>query len=274
MSKRVIVSAILLILLAAPVVLAGGAQEQPKTAPAATAPAAAPAKEAPMLAEMVKAGKLPPLAQRLPEKPFLVQAKQVGKYGGTLRRVYTGLGDTPGFTKLSQAWLITATPDGGKLVPDLAERWEESADGRNYTFFLRKGVKWSDGQPWTAADIVFWYEHIVMNKELNPGVPTIMRVGDDPIKVVKVDDHTVRFELPAASAVFLQNMAQDNNGTGHAGAPAHYLKQFHPAFVSKDDLDKKVKEAQFDKWTQLFEQKATFTGNPVLEKGEYFVLAA
>jgi len=219
------------------------------------------ASEAPMLAERVAAGELPPVAERLPESPFVQPVQsEIGSYGGTLRRVYTGRGDLPGFSKLSGAWLITTTPDGGTLIPDLAESFTASPDGLEYTFQLRRGVKWSDGDPWDADDILWFYDNVVMNKELNPGVPSHWRVGDEPIELIKIDEHTVSFRLPGPSAVFLQNLTLD--GRSQAGVPSHYLEGFHASFVEKEKLDELVAEAQFDSWVQLFTQKNSEWLNP------------
>ena len=219
------------------------------------------AGEAPVLAERVAAGELPPVAERLPENPFVQPVQsEIGSYGGTLRRVYTGRGDLPGFSKLSGAWLITTTPDGGTLIPDLAESFTASPDGLEYTFQLRRGVRWSDGDPWDADDILWFYDNVVMNKELNPGVPSHWRVGDEPIELVKIDDHTVSFRLPGPSAVFLQNLTLD--GRSQAGVPSHYLEDFHASFVEKEKLDELVAEAQFDSWVQLFTQKNSEWLNP------------
>ena len=227
----------------------------------AATPAVASLGESPMLAERVSAGDLPPVAERLPENPFVQPVHdQIGRYGGTLRRVYTGRGDLPGFSKLSGAWLLTTSPDGSELVPDLAESFSAGHDGREYTFHLRRGVKWSDGDPWDADDIMWFYDHVVMNKELNPGVPSHWRVGSEPIALTKIDDYTVQFHLPGPSAVFLQNLTLD--GRSQAGVPAHYLKAFHADFVDADELAAMVKEAQFDSWVQLFTQKNSEWLNP------------
>jgi len=113
--------------------------------------------ESPMLTKLVEEGKLPPVEQRLPEEPLVVQpVEKVGQFGGTWRRVWKGPSDRWGISKLIEVKLAFWDKEGGKLVPGLAKSWEVLENGRVYIFHLRKGVKWSDGVPYTAHDIVFW----------------------------------------------------------------------------------------------------------------------
>ena len=100
-----------------------------------------------------------------------------------------------GLTKLN---IKTMKPE-----PDLAENWEVSGGGKVWTFHLRKGVRWNDGEPLTADDVVFTYRDVYLNDK----VPTSMRdmlviEGKKPL-VEKVDDYTVRFILPKPFAPFL-----------------------------------------------------------------------
>jgi len=147
---------------------------EPTAAPApaeptqAPAPAAPPTKfnESPMLAEMVKAGKLPPVDERLPENPQVVTPLVApGKYGGTLRQGIVGTSVTWGGGLYTFQWenLVQWKPDFSDTEPSLAEKVDISPDGREYTFTLRKGIKWSDGQPFTADDILFYVNDVMFN---------------------------------------------------------------------------------------------------------------
>jgi peptide/nickel transport system substrate-binding protein len=110
--------------------------------------------EAPALAELVKAGKLPPVRERIPEEPMVVKPlHSAGKYGGTWRRAFTGPGDGENGNRIVATdkilfWDYTGT----KIMPCLARDWRLSDDGKVTTIFLRKGHKWSDGHPFTADD--------------------------------------------------------------------------------------------------------------------------
>jgi len=127
-------------------------------------------KEAPMLAEQVKAGKLPPVEQRVPQDLLVVKpVHEIGKYGGTWRRGFTGPADwSCGVRVAGTDRLIGWDYTGNELVPNILKSWDVSADGKTITFHLRKGMKWSDGQPFTADDVMFWYEDMYLNKDLTP----------------------------------------------------------------------------------------------------------
>ncbi|MBC7321362.1 ABC transporter substrate-binding protein, partial [bacterium] len=150
-------------------------------------------KEAPMLAELVKQGKLPPVEQRLPKEPLVVRVvEEIGQYGGTWRRAWLGPADGAGVDRLLIEPLLRYD-SSYKKVPQLAKNWKVSRDGKIFTFYLREGVKWSDGVPFTADDVIFYYEDILLNKELTPVVPDWMQIEGTIGKVEKVDDYTVRF---------------------------------------------------------------------------------
>src|SRR5436189_498359 len=115
-------------------------------------------KEAPMLADLVKAGKLPPLEQRLPQDPLVIKPlNETGKYGGTWRRGFTGPGDQwNGFRSGSGPdHLLFWDYTGENIVPNVARGYELRDGGKVTRVQLRRGMKWSDGTPFTANDFVF-----------------------------------------------------------------------------------------------------------------------
>ena len=124
--------------------------------------------EAPMLAELVKQGKLPPVTERVPKEPLVIKpVHEIGRYGGTWRRGFTGPGDQENGNRIVSAdkllfWEYTGT----QHRPCVARQWLLSDDGKSVTLYLRKGHKWSDGKPFTADDFVFWYEDVYLNKDL------------------------------------------------------------------------------------------------------------
>jgi peptide/nickel transport system substrate-binding protein len=127
--------------------------------------------------------------------------------------------------------------------------------------FLREGMKWSDGEPFTADDILFWYERIATNKDLSPSVPVWMQNADGSAAMVeKLDDTTVQWTFAQPNTAFLLNLANmdgaDRSITNLAFVPAHYLEQFHPDFVDQAELDAKVAERGFQTWTELFAVEA------------------
>jgi len=159
-------------------------------------------KEAPMLAEIVKAGKLPPVEQRLPASPVVLKpVEKPGVYGGAWRRAYTGMADLVGIQRILYEPLIRWSPDY-KLAPNLAEIWDVDESSKVFTFHLVKGVRWSDGQPFTADDILFYFEDILEDKELTSSIPSWLAPGGKPPKVSKLDDYTIRFEFEKPMVCF------------------------------------------------------------------------
>lgn len=227
--------------------------------------AAAQYNESPLLATAVQKGELPSVEDRLPENPLVVEPVQaIGRYGGTLRLGLLGPADLA-----VQYWPLFVEPlvrwdrTGGAVVPNLAEGWNVSDDSRKYTFSLRKGIKWSDGTPLTADDIMFWYESILLNPEIIVTVPTWLRSDKTPVKVSKIDTYTVEFEFALPNVLFLENIAFMSAQPGwNMIRPKHYLQQFHPDYVPKDKLQEMAKAAAFEEWYQLFQDKMDFFQNP------------
>ena len=223
-------------------------------------------KEAPGLAEQVKAGKLDAVEKRLPETPLVVPVvERAGQYGGVWRRAFLGPADSNNYVRVVYDALFRFSPDGAKIEPKLAQAAEPSADFKVWTVRLRKGSRWSDGAPFGADDIVFWYKDVLLNKELTPTLPGWMRNPDgSPALVEKVDASTVRFSYTAPATLFLTAVANADGAdrTYAMFLPAHYLKQFHPAYASKEAIDKAIQAAGFKSWTELFANRNAPPENP------------
>ncbi|MBP2561382.1 peptide/nickel transport system substrate-binding protein [Neorhizobium galegae] len=218
-----------------------------------TASAAA-TKEAPQLAALVKDGKLPPLAERLPKNPMVVKPwEKIGTYGGTLRRGLRGSSDHNGILRMvGNQGLVRWNMDFTETLPNLAERWDVNADASQFTFYLLKGVKWSDGHPFTADDVVFAIEDVVKNKDLYSSTPAQISVAGKPVVVEKIDDYTVKFTFAAANALYLENLATPL-GQHPTLFAKHYCSKYLPKY--NPNLDADVKAAGSSSWPDLFRAK-------------------
>ena len=96
-----------------------------------------------------------------------------------------------------------------RAKPNLAERWEASADGLTWTFYLRDGLRWSDGEPFTADDVVFTFNDLIFNDAVPNSARDIFTIEGKPLKVTKIDARTVAFTLPCKFAPFLRGMTQE-----------------------------------------------------------------
>jgi peptide/nickel transport system substrate-binding protein len=192
------------------------------------------AGEPPMLMDEVKAGKLPPVEKRLPQKPLVVPLGEagtvLGHHGGTLNTLAGRSRDTRLFTVYGYARLV-GYDRNLRIQPDILESFEVK-EGRIFTFHLRKGHRWSDGQPFTAEDFRYYWEDVANNKELSPaGPPRDMIVGGEPAKFEVLNETTVRYTWSRPNPDFLPRLA--GASPLFIYRPAHYLKQFHKKYSAK-----------------------------------------
>lgn len=212
-------------------------------------------EQAPMLDEAVQSGALPPVDERLPLEPEVVTPlDSVGTYGGKLRRVLGGSNDHNSILRIVGPQGLTRwKPDFSAVVPNVAESWEVNEDGSEFTFHLREGMKWSDGHPFTADDIMFFVDDLLHNPEFYPNPPARFVVAGETMTAEKVDDYTVTLKFAAPYGTFLTELA-----TPLAQEPVlwakHYCSQFHPAYNPDVQAMVDATEAVED-WTGLFRLK-------------------
>ena len=237
-------------------------------APAATMPPAAKYKEAPMLAAMVTAGKLPPIDQRLPTNPIVIPPADgfKGVYGGVLRFPYQGFGNRWHVRELiRETAKCVVFDDKMNLIPHQVESFDISSDAKVWTFHLRKGAKWSNGKPFTSADYKWTYDHYIINTDLvSAGTnwkDSWRQVGPDG----KVVNATI--ETPDETTVKLTYSIAQTQGVyffkEFMPLPSDYVKQFHMDTTSdKAVLDKAVKDGGFKTWQDLFDNQCWYALNP------------
>ncbi len=218
---------------------------RPTGTPVPTMVAGTKYKEAPMLAAKVAAGELPTVDERLPMNPLVLSpVHDVGQYGGTMRVYHSSLGNwwhecQYGHSPLR--WI----DDGLGIAPGMVEEWESNADASEWTLYFRKGLKWSDGEPCTVDDVLYWWDDLVNNVEHSDAPPDFGQAGGELAKFIKIDDTTLKIKYVAPSPLTEGRLAMwVNAGIGPRWiAPAHYLKQFHPDYNSnvKDFLEHDLK---------------------------------
>ncbi len=227
---------------------------------------AQPYNEAPMLADLVAAGDLPPVEERLPDDPLVIEIEdEIGRYGGSLRRAFIGPADANNYYRVIYDSLVRFKTDGSEIVPRLVSSWEHSEDFHEWTLHLRPGAKWSDGHPFNADALMFWYESVVLNEDLTPSVPAWVQNRDgSAVTMERLDDYTVRYTFDFPNTLFLTEMTFRDEGDRSLAAflPGHYLAQFHPDHVSAEELQSTLSAAGLTDWTQLFMARAMSADNP------------
>ena len=187
--------------------------------------------------------KLPAVDQRLPSNPLVwdfpdvnVFETEAGKYGGTVR-----LAHQFDIVAMASIGLTRVNADRTAFYADIAEKWSVSPDAKQWTFTLRKDMKWSDGNPFTVDDILFWWNDIAHSKYLAAPM-TISGMDPNKDKMSKVDDITLQLDFVDPNPLFLRK------SRGFAGGepssvfryPTHYAKKLHPDYTPIAGKDPKA----------------------------------
>ena len=217
---------------------------------------------APMLEDRVSDGSLPPIEQRLPEVPRVLEVEgEPGRHGGELRLLMGRSKDVRLMVVYGYARLVGYN-QAYELVPDVLEAIEVR-DDRVFTLHLRKGHKWSDGHAFTSEDFRYYWEDIANDSELSPlGISQDFLIDGERPKVEFIDETTVRYTWQGANPYFLTQLAGSRPLTIYA--PGHYLKQFHAKYADPAALDEMVKNAGQRNWVALHtRQNRSYKNNNV-----------
>ncbi len=213
-------------------------------------------KETPSLAAAVKQGILPPIEQRMPESPLVVefndQSMQPGRHGGSLNMLIGRPKDIRLLVVYGYARLV-GYDRKFELKPDILESIE-IREGRQFTFKLRRGHRWSDGHPFTAEDFRYYWESVANNQSLAPaGPPRDMVISGYPPQFEVLDKYTVRYTWPVPNPFFLPRLA--GASPLFIYRPAHYLQQFHPQFVGEVEAAERAKAEGQRSWAALHNRR-------------------
>jgi peptide/nickel transport system substrate-binding protein len=233
--------------------------------------------ESPLLAELVREGKLPPVAERVGSEPLVIKPlREVGRYGGSIRRAFTGNIDYENANRFASGpdRLLYWDNQFRTVTPWLAAAFEMSLDARSLHLRLRSGMRWSDGAPFTADDILFWYEDIYQNPALTPLQHANMQINGKDVRVVRVDALTVTFISPDPNRMLPELLASYSILGGQAGfggrlgqggfAPKHYLSSYLPKYAGEAAVDRLARDAGVRDWIALFRERAEWTQNAEL----------
>jgi len=226
----------------------------PRLSPAATA---MPAEliDSPFFAEKVAAGKLPPVAQRLPQAPRIVDVsgedRIPGRHGGTIRTLIGDQRDVRMMTLYGYTRLVSYDWDL-EIAPDVLESFDVE-EGRIFTLRLRPEHRWSDGSPFTAEDFRYWWEHVANNKRLSPGgPPQALLAGGEPPRFEVLSPTVVRYSWAKPNPIFLPSLAAAQ--PTYIFMPSGYLKQFHIAHADPVTLHARVRRERVRDWGALHER--------------------
>lgn len=217
--------------------------------------------EAPMLQELVAAGDLPPLEERLPENPLVIDVEDgIGRYGGDLFLSVTsprGFGTDLHVMGFESPLAINADTTVG---PNVIESWDISSDKRVYTLRLRKGIKWSDGEPLTTDDLMFWWNDEVNNPILTENV---FIVEFQEMELEQIDDYTVRATLGRSFPLFERTLSLQWAYQGEWYRPSHFLKDFNPNYVDNDVLLERAEAEGYDTIRDYYYSRAGWSPHPI-----------
>lgn len=225
---------------------------------------AAGGKEPPLLQPRVDSGELPPLDERLPETPAVVGDRDaIGVYGGEVRMIhFDPVWAVSAYDWNSERLLHYSDQDLRTIVPNIFESWEVSPDGTTFTITMRKGMKWSDGEPLTTEDVRFFIEDVWFNTDLYASPMWQLRfdggANTSPATLEVIDDFTFKLTYAApfgALPAHLTRWEAVGNWPSILG-PSHFYKQFHNKYTDQAKLDEMAVANQLETWVQLYQQRS------------------
>ena len=186
---------------------------------------------------------------------MVADREAIGVYGGEVRMIiFDPVWWVSFYDMHAERMLHYSDMDTSVIVPNVLESWEVTPDGKTWTFKMRKGMKWSDGEPMTTEDVRFWWEDYMANKDINSAPWWQFRFGGENMKVDIIDDFTFKFTFAAPFGNFAAHCTRWTLNDG-VFFPSHYLKQFHAKYTDEAKLEAAAKEKKLETWVQYYNSK-------------------
>ena len=220
---------------------------------ASAEPYSGPLAETPSLLGQVRDGDLPPIAERIPQEPLVVDLEARGRVAGLPGGELTTFVSRSKDVRYVAVWgyaRLVGYNERYELVPDILRDVEVADGGRTFTLHLRRGHRWSDGHSFTTRDFRYWWEDVALNAELSPAGPPVEMLTDGALPEVTVlDEVTIRYAWPKPNPRFLPALAQAR--PLYIYRPAHYMRRFHADYADPEELAERVAAADKGSWAAL-----------------------
>lgn len=205
--------------------------------------------QSPALAALVEQGELPPLEDRIPTNPFVVEPREgIGLYGGEFRDYMVGIGQVANILRIHYDGLLIWNESGTEVVPGAAESYSVNDDATVYTVTLRENLHWHDGMPFTTADVEWWFENDALNEEVRPGGPPgSFSTASGPADIEVVDDRTFRVIFQDPFPLWPSSVA---NVIPWVPVAQHYGETIHGDF--NPDAQEIAEEEGFELWRDRY----------------------
>lgn len=247
---------------------AAGSKEAASSTPSAAAPVAKTiVKEAPILAAQVASGALVKLEDRLPVQKdvMIADMESLGAYGDAITFTFRGKDDQWTTGKITEEGLFRFTSEG-LLEPNVAKGFSVNENSTEFIIYLREGMKWSDGMPFTSEDVHFFYHHMLKKKSFGKSLWDCFYSTNPVTKVrteanlEKIDDYSFKVTFTDPSPSFLENLAINGKWLF---APKHYYVNILPEFIGEEAAAKKAKEMGYKDATAMGKETGYYYWNVV-----------
>ncbi|SED54694.1 ABC transporter substrate-binding protein [Ruania alba] len=222
--------------------------------------------EAPELTELVDAGDLPPLEERLPAEAdrLVIESAALGVYGGVYHGAVADQGDSPWLERvIGHEPLLRYDPNLDEFgLPGALREVTVNDTATEFTLQMREGMKWSDGEPVTSEDIMFAINDVFYDADLYATPPGLLMSGDAPCEAEQVDEFAVKLTFAQPKGDFIEEISRVANvvSANLLLFPKHYMEQFLPS--QNPDAEDIAEEAGFGNWVDYWVDRRDWWNNP------------